>query len=170
MATRLAAFERKHGHRPTPVVRSKIEAQEARKERRAVAGYALVFTPVKSLSLLWALGSEHTRVAVEDAHHEAVANTLAWLEEETAFARVGDHGEQQIETRGFLAAAFDNRQGLNRWPACCPQPSKRCRCLTSRAVPRSLDRLRRRDPRGRGSGAYRPFRASGPSRRWMPCA
>ena len=109
VASRLAAFEREHGHAPTPVVRSKIEAQEARKERRAVAGYDLVFTPVKSASLLWALGSAHTRPAVEDAHHEAVANTLAWLEQETAFARVGDHGEQQIETRGFLAAAFDHR-------------------------------------------------------------
>jgi conjugative relaxase-like TrwC/TraI family protein len=109
VASRLAAFERQHGHVPTPVVRSKIEAQEARKERRAVAGYDLVFTPVKSASLLWALGSTHTRAAVDAAHHEAVANTLAWLEQETAFARVGDHGEQQIETRGFLAAAFDHR-------------------------------------------------------------
>ena len=74
-----------------------------------MAGYDLVFTPVKSASLLGALGSASTRQAVEDAHHEAVTDTLAWLEQETAFARVGDAGEQQIETRGFLAAAFDHR-------------------------------------------------------------
>jgi conjugative relaxase-like TrwC/TraI family protein len=91
------------------MVRSKIEAQESRRERRAVAGYDLVFTPVKSASLLWALGSAATRQQVEDAHREAVANTLTWLEQETAFARTGDTGEQQIETRGFLAAAFDHR-------------------------------------------------------------
>ena len=109
VANRVAAWERENGHPPCPVVRSKIEAQEARRERRAVAGYDLVFTPVKSASLLWALGSAATRQGVEDAHHEAVANTLAWLERETAFARVGDRGEQQIETRGFLAAAFDHR-------------------------------------------------------------
>jgi conjugative relaxase-like TrwC/TraI family protein len=109
VAKRLADFESENGHQPSPVVRSKIEGQEARRERRAVAGYDLVFTPVKSASLLWALGSSATRQAVEDAHHEAVANTLAWLEEETAFARTGDAGEQQIETRGFLAAAFDHR-------------------------------------------------------------
>ena len=109
VAARLAEFEAENGHPPTPVVRSKIEAQEARRERRAVAGYDLVFTPVKSASLLWALGSAHTRQAVEDAHHEAVANTLAWLETETAFARTGDRGEAQIETRGFVAAAFDHR-------------------------------------------------------------
>ena len=109
VAARLAAFEAEHGHPPSAMVRSKIEAQEARRERRPVAGYDLVFTPVKSASLLWALGSAATRQAVEDAHHEAVANTLAWLEAETALARVGDRGERQIETRGFLATGFDHR-------------------------------------------------------------
>ena len=49
-----------------------------------MAGYDLVFTPVKSASLLWALGSAGTRQAVEDAHHETVADMLAWLERETA--------------------------------------------------------------------------------------
>ena len=109
VAARLMEWEREHGRAPSPVVRSQIEAQEARKDRRAVAGYELVFTPAKSASLLWALGSAGTRQAVEDAHHEAVADTLAWLEREAALARVGDGGEQQVETRGFLAAAFDHR-------------------------------------------------------------
>ncbi|WP_165372359.1 MobF family relaxase [Nocardioides iriomotensis] len=109
VAARLRDFEDEHGRVPSPQVRSKIEAQEARRDRRAVAGYDLVFTPVKSASLLWALGSTSTREAVEAAHHEAVADTLAWLERETAFARTGDRGEAQIETRGFLATAFDHR-------------------------------------------------------------
>ena len=82
VAARLAEWERENGRAPSPVVSSKIEAQEARKDRRAVAGYDLVFTPVKSASLLWALGSASTRQAVEDAHHEALADTLAWLERE----------------------------------------------------------------------------------------
>src|SRR3954454_6377224 len=109
VAARVAAFQAENGHPPSPMVRSKLEAQEARRDRRAVAGYDLVFTPVKSASVLWALGSAHTRAAVEDAHHQAVADTLAWLERETAFARTGDHGEAQIDTRGFVAAAFDHR-------------------------------------------------------------
>jgi conjugative relaxase-like TrwC/TraI family protein len=109
VAARLRDFETEHGRAPSPQVQSKIEAQEARRDRRAVAGYDLVFTPVKSASLLWALGAASTREAVEAAHHEAVADTLAWLERETAFARVGDRGEAQIETRGFLATAFDHR-------------------------------------------------------------
>src|SRR3954468_292133 len=106
---RVAAWTAEHGHPPSPMVRSKIEAQEARRERRAVAGYDLVFTPVKSASLLWALGSAHTRQAVEDAHHDAVADPLAWWERETAFARIGDRGEAQVDTRGLIAAGFDHR-------------------------------------------------------------
>lgn len=109
IAARLKAMEAESGHPPSKTIRSKIEAQEARRDRRAVAGYDLVFTPVKSASLLWALGSATAREHVEAAHHEAVTDTLAWLERETAFARIGDRGEAQVETRGFLAAAFDHR-------------------------------------------------------------
>jgi conjugative relaxase-like TrwC/TraI family protein len=109
VATRVQGFHAQHGREPTKAERSRIEAQEARKDRHAVAGYDLVFTPVKSASLLWALGSAATREQVEAAHQEAVADTLAWLERETAFARVGDTGEAQVDTRGFIAAAFDHR-------------------------------------------------------------
>lgn len=109
VAQSIAGFADEHGRAPSSSERSRIEAEEARRDRRAVAGYDLVFTPVKSVSLLWALGSAGTREQVEAAHHEAVADTLAWLERETAFARIGDAGQAQIETRGFLAAAFDHR-------------------------------------------------------------
>jgi conjugative relaxase-like TrwC/TraI family protein len=109
IAIRVQDFQDRHGREPTNAERSRIEAQEARKDRHAVAGYDLVFTPVKSASLLWALGSAATRQQVEAAHHEAVADTLAWLEGETAFARIGDTGEAQVDTRGFIAAAFDHR-------------------------------------------------------------
>ena len=40
VAARLAVCEREHSRAPSPTVRSKIEAQETRKDRRAVAGYA----------------------------------------------------------------------------------------------------------------------------------
>jgi conjugative relaxase-like TrwC/TraI family protein len=109
IAQRLQDFQTEHHRTPTPTERARIESEEARRDRRAVAGYDLVFTPVKSASLLWALGSAHVREQVEAAHHDAVADSLAWLERETAFARLGDKGQAQIETRGFLAAAFDHR-------------------------------------------------------------
>ena len=59
-AERVAAaarvFEAEHGRPPTTVEYQRLTAVEARRERRPVAGYDLVFTPVKSVSLLWALG------------------------------------------------------------------------------------------------------------------
>src|SRR5680860_667776 len=109
VAARVEKFEQDNGRPASQSKRSKIEAEEAGRDRRAVAGYDMVFTPVKSASLLWALGGAATRDAVEAAHHEAVADTLAWLERETAFARIGNSGEAQVDTRGFLAAAFDHR-------------------------------------------------------------
>lgn len=54
-----------------------------------MAGYDLVFTPVKSVSVLWALGGPDVRRAVEEARREAVDLTLAWLERHAAFARTG---------------------------------------------------------------------------------
>ncbi|KAA1418134.1 relaxase domain-containing protein [Mumia zhuanghuii] len=108
IAARIERYERKTGHTPDATARARIEASEAAKERRAVAGYDLVFTPVKSASLLWGLGDAATRQAVTDAHHAAVASVLSWLERETCFARIGDYGERQIDARGFIAAAFDH--------------------------------------------------------------
>jgi conjugative relaxase-like TrwC/TraI family protein len=80
------------------------------RQRRAVAGYDLVFTPVKSVSLRWALGGPGLRAAVEDAHHAAVADVLGWLEREACFTRAGDHGELVLDTYGLVAAAFDHRE------------------------------------------------------------
>ncbi len=77
--------------------------------RRAVAGYDLVFTPVKSVSVLWALADDAARGEVEAAHRDAVADVLGWLEHQAAFTRLGDGGVAQVETHGLIAAAFEHR-------------------------------------------------------------
>lgn len=73
-----------------------------------VAGYDLTFTPVKSVSVLWALGDVDTRAAVEAAHHAAVEQTLAVLESRVAATRVGYGGSTRVSVRGVVAAAFDH--------------------------------------------------------------
>ena len=78
--------------------------------RQTVAGFDLVFTPVKSVSLLWALGDNTIRRAVEDAHHAAVADAIGWLERNAVFTRIGAGGAMQVETHGLIAAAFDHRE------------------------------------------------------------
>ncbi|WP_255326698.1 relaxase domain-containing protein, partial [Rhodococcus aetherivorans] len=57
-------------------------AEQYGKARSPVAGYDLVFTPAKSISLLWGLGDERVKAAVEAAHAQAVSETLEWIENE----------------------------------------------------------------------------------------
>jgi len=78
--------------------------------RHAVAGYDLVFSPVKSASVLWGLGGPAVRDAVEQAHQEAIADAIDFLEANAAFTRLGDRGQAQVETRGLLCAVFDHRE------------------------------------------------------------
>lgn len=128
------AFEREHGHVPEPGVERDLvrwnvartvltglvgaeptDAEVARylskrgaAQRQPVAGYDLVFTPVKSVSTLWGLGDEHVRREVEASHESAWRSTLAWLETEAALTRVGAGGVAQVATRGLVATAFDH--------------------------------------------------------------
>lgn len=91
-----------------------ITAQTTPKQQ-TVAGYDLVFSPAKSVSLLWALGGEEARTAVESAHQEAIAETLSFLEQEGTYTRRGRNGVRQIDVEGGLVATqfrhYDSRTG-----------------------------------------------------------
>lgn len=110
VAERVAQFASVNGRPPSATERNKIAAVEARRGRRAVAGFDLVFTPVKSASVLWALGGPEVRRAVEEAHHEAVRSTLGWLESHAAYTRTGRGGIAQIDAAGLIFAMFDHRE------------------------------------------------------------
>ncbi|MFI9487374.1 MobF family relaxase [Promicromonospora sp. NPDC052451] len=83
-------------------------AKRGQQPRRAVAGYDLVFTPSKSISVLWGLGDPATREAITQAHTDAWRDTLAWIEAEGALTREGAGGVRQIDTHGLTAVAFDH--------------------------------------------------------------
>lgn len=110
VVARVARFTAEAGRAPSAVELRRIVAEQARRLRRPVAGFDLVFTPVKSVSLLWALGTPAVRTAVEAAHHEAVAATVSWLDTHAAYTRSGRAGVAQIDTTGLVAAAFDHRE------------------------------------------------------------
>ena len=116
VARSIEAFEITHGCAPDDSERNRIAAVEARRGRRAVAGFDLVFTPVKSVSLLWALSDPRVRAEVEAAHHGAVASTLAWVETHAAFTRTGHGGLAQVDTTGLVCAAFDHRDSRSGDP------------------------------------------------------
>ena len=86
-----------------------IRKTEARqKTRQAVAGYDLTFSPVKSVSALWATSDVGVQEQIVTAHHEAINDVLALLEEQAVFTRTGEDGVAQLETRGVIATAFDH--------------------------------------------------------------
>ncbi|WP_242611353.1 MobF family relaxase [Blastococcus saxobsidens] len=84
-------------------------ARVSRPATTAVAGYDLTFSPVKSVSALWALAPREVAEEVEAAHAAAVADALAWLEANACFTRLGTDGVRQVETTGLIAAVFTHR-------------------------------------------------------------
>ncbi len=79
------------------------------KTLRAVAGFDLVFSVPKSVSLLHALGDEDTRRAVNEAHVAAWQAALAYLEDEACVVRRGAGGVEREQAPGFVAAAYQHR-------------------------------------------------------------
>lgn len=102
------------GTRPAPELVRAYITDELGKARQPVAGFDLVFSPVKSVSLLWALGGPVIRRIVWEAHEAGIRAALAYMEREAGFTRVGKNGIAQIDTSGFVAVAFthyDSRAG-----------------------------------------------------------
>ena len=79
------------------------------KKLAPVAGFDLVFSVPKSVSLLHALGDEETRRAVNEAHLSAWQAALAYLEDEACVTRRGRNGVYREHAGGFVAAAYQHR-------------------------------------------------------------
>lgn len=89
-------------------------ARESRPRQQACAGFDLTFSPVKSVSTLWAVADLDTAKLVQGAHEAAVRDAIGWLEREVIYTRRGAQGARVVETEGVLAAGFvhrDNRNG-----------------------------------------------------------
>ncbi len=65
-----------------------------------MAGYDLTFSPVKSISALWAIAPPEIAEQIEAAHEAAVADVLEWLQDNAAFTRTGTNGVAQVDTEG----------------------------------------------------------------------
>jgi conjugative relaxase-like TrwC/TraI family protein len=75
-----------------------------------VAGYDLVFSCPKSVSLLHALTEdESVRRAISDAHEASWKAALSYLESEACVVRRGRGGAIRERGEGFVAAAFRHR-------------------------------------------------------------
>jgi len=102
-------FAEEHGRDPTASELSAAVARYSRARRTAVAGFDLTFSPVKSVSTLWAIAPPAVAAKIEEAHAAAVTDALTFIEEHVLFSREGKDGARQVETRGLIAAAFTHR-------------------------------------------------------------
>jgi len=106
----IAMFTAEHGRDPHHEHElAGFIARQSRPDKSAVAGYDLTFSPVKSVSTLWAIAPREVAEQLEAAHTAAVQGTLLWLEKEAGYTREGTGSISQIRIKGFLATAFTHR-------------------------------------------------------------
>src|SRR6188472_2350747 len=84
-------------------------AKDSRPRTQTVAGYDLTFSPVKSVSTLWAVADPAVAAVIECAHQAAVQDALTFIEDHALFTRTGPQGIRQVNVRGLVAAAFTHR-------------------------------------------------------------
>ena len=84
-------------------------AKDSRPRTQTVAGYDLTFSPVKSVSTLWAVADPAVTAVIERAHQAAVQDALRFIEEHALFSRTGPQGIRQVNVRGLVATAFTHR-------------------------------------------------------------
>jgi conjugative relaxase-like TrwC/TraI family protein len=110
-------FQTEHG-RP-PADERELAAAVAKLSRppvQPVAGYDLTFSPVKSVSTLWAVADPHIAVLIERAHQAAVRDALIFIEKHALFTREGAQGVRQVNVTGLVAAAFTHRDSRSGDP------------------------------------------------------
>ena len=103
-------FRNKHGRDPIDAreIAATI-AKESRPRTQTVAGYDLTFSPVKSVSTLWAVADPHVAAQIEEAHQAAVRDALNFIERQALFTRQGRNGIRQVNVTALVAAAFTHR-------------------------------------------------------------
>ena len=103
-------FVAEHGR--APIDARELAGQIAKSSRpraQTVAGFDLTFSPVKSVSTLWAVAELAVAAAIERAHQAAVNDALSFIEQQALFTRTGSQGIRQVNVGGLVAAAFTHR-------------------------------------------------------------
>ena len=103
-------FVRDHDREPSSARElSAALARYSRPRQTAVAGFDLTFSPVKSVSALWAVAPPQVAQLIAQAHTAAVADALAYIERDVLFTREGTDGARQVQACGLIATAFIHR-------------------------------------------------------------
>lgn len=108
-------YREQHGVEPTDKQLVAFIARESKPKSNSVAGFDMVFTPPKSMSLAWGLGDNTLREGVQKAHEAAIGDVVKFLEDQVVMTRRGRNGVRQIDIDGGLIATkfrhWDSRSG-----------------------------------------------------------
>lgn len=77
--------------------------------RQRVPAFDLTFSAPKSVSVLFGVGDDELRGVIRDAHDQAVAEALGYLEREAVATRRAAGGTNVIRGHGVIGAAFRHR-------------------------------------------------------------
>ncbi|WP_430407192.1 MobF family relaxase (plasmid) [Janibacter sp. G349] len=103
-------FRTEHGRAPADARElAATIAKHSRPKTTAVAGFDLAFSPVKSVSSLWALADPALAARIELAHQAAIKDALAFIEAHALYSRTGTNGVRQVDVQGLVATAFTHR-------------------------------------------------------------
>ena len=91
---------------------AQIKAEESGKQSSGVAGFDYTFSVPKSVSALWGVADAGTQALIVEAHHQAVAEVLDFMEREVVSTRrgvaAGDGAVMQADIIGVAATAYDH--------------------------------------------------------------
>jgi putative toprim domain protein len=108
-------YRMQRGIEPTHAQLRQFIAENSKKHQTAIAGFDLVFTPSKSVSIAWGLGDKQLRKDIEAAHEHAIQDVVRHLENNVIMTRRGHNGIRQIDTKnGIIGTKFrhyDSRAG-----------------------------------------------------------
>jgi len=86
--------------------------EDERGTRRAVAGFDYTFSVPKSVSVLWGVSDGGTQALIAQAHHEAVADVIGFMECEVISTRTGSEARDgsivHTDVTGVVATGFDH--------------------------------------------------------------
>ncbi|MGQ7788900.1 MobF family relaxase [Nesterenkonia sp. K-15-9-6] len=105
----------------------------AKDTREKVAGFDLTFSAPKSVSVAWALAGPELQKRIQDAHHKAMEQTLAWTEAHVIQSRAGHAGVAHVPVTGLVASLFDH------WDSRAGDPQLHTHAVISNRVQREAD-------------------------------
>lgn len=92
-----------------PEARTFTDASGKTRRLEPILGYDIRFSAPKSVSLLWAIGSEDVQATVLRAHDEAIGEALGYLERHACFVQRGKGGKEIEPGQGFISMSFLHR-------------------------------------------------------------